>query len=194
MRKTKAPNLRCLCSMLVVPGVAVWIEGWGNGKEIQGHTGKMWCFQGFGKALGDAGNFWRGVFFLRDIKLTSRDANLVTLTHARDIWHDVLWYHHLLNHYLPRQVAGVIDTTWLVNKWIVHNRLHLLCVCIYVYIHLIKDSSWVSIQTCLLGLECWFPQHDSTKSCCTNIRATNLIPQTCGRINSQLWSPCNSSV
>lgn len=63
MRKTKAPNLRCLCSMLVVPGVAVWIEGWGNGKEIQGHTGKMWCFQGFGKALGDAGNFWRGVFF-----------------------------------------------------------------------------------------------------------------------------------
>ena len=108
----------------------------------------MWCFKGFGKALGDAGSVWRGVFFLRDIKLTSRDANLVTLTQTRDIWHDVLWYHHLLNHYLPRQVAGVIYTTWLVNKWIVHNRLHLLCVCIYVYIHLIKDSSWVSIQTC----------------------------------------------
>lgn len=167
-------------------------------RQWQGNTRTHWkdvVLSRFWKSFGGCWKFLEGCFFfLRDIKLTSRDANLVTLTHARDIWHDVLWYHHLLNHYLPRQVAGVIDTTWLVNKWIVHNRLHLLCVCIYVYIHLIKDSSWVSIQTCLLGLECWFPQHDSTKSCCTNIRATNLIPQTCGRINSQLWSPCNSSV
>ena len=129
----------------------------------------MWCFQGCGKTLGDAGCFLETSSLHKRCKPGSWCVVVPSSSEPTD-------------QMAPRQVAGVIYTTWLVNKWIVHNRLHLLYISSKFPVECqSKHVYWGNVGNTM-----------KTQNHVVQI-STNFIPKLSGFL-LQLWSPCNSSV